>query len=58
MSTTPPTTRTAVDVACPICDAQPSFPCRTVVNTVNGRQTREVRLIHGYRIQIAEETAP
>jgi hypothetical protein len=56
MTTKPSTTgMTAVDVACPICDAQPGRPCRTVVNTVNGRATREVRLVHGYRVQAAEE---
>lgn len=53
---TKPTTA-ALAVACPICDAQPGRPCRTDVGASTGRLTREVRLTHGYRAQVAEEVS-
>jgi hypothetical protein len=55
MTTTPSSSMTALDVACAICDAQPGRPCRTVVNIVNGQTTREVRLVHGYRVHVVEQ---
>jgi hypothetical protein len=44
------TTITALSVACPICDAQPSQPCRNIVN-------RESRRPHVHRAVVGEETA-